>query len=482
MSFRSVAREPGPAPAGVRTAMQAPSYRILIAVVGGLHQGAAFVGNADQSVVVGSSPGCDLVLLDEGVDAQALCLFVREGALAAQILSGGVRRDGIVLERGLCTLDCAQAALQVGGAQLSVELLRRSQAATPSAGGSAAPSKAAAAGSAGSADPVAATHPSQAGPLGRRSLHWWGLGIALALTATGVAALVRSQGQPAASEPGMRSSRSLAHLVDTFNRRGAELEWSWGEGHQPLLRGYVHDGNMRWALEGSLGEAGIDARLELHDVQLMTDALERLARLAGHACRVGYEQRGRFACVLDTEVPGGQDALHALARDIAGVRSWRVQVSGSTPPSSPSPSPSPSPSSTPSMTSPAIVEAAAPASAPSPSPSTSPSAPARSGGSGTPGPSADSLVDSSPSSATRPGRRWPVVWHVAPSDGAWIAYDARGRRWRVGDTLDGARLVTIRPEGVVFLHEGKRIEVGIAGRSTPTAAPSQARAGGAAAP
>ncbi len=381
------------------------SYRVLVSVLEGMHRGAAFIGTIGQSVVIGAETGSDLLLLDEGVPAKALCLFERNGQLAAQILGQGVNLGGNDLPGGLTSFATPQIQLNVGASLLQIELLRRTEHRTASA-----------------APPRAEARK----PALVRVGNWAAIGIACASLAGGLAALgggVNASPHFAQAAP---LTRTLSAVVDGFNARGAELGVARDPEGQPVLRGFVRDSAMREALEIDIAAAGLKAKLQVHDLRQMTESINRLTGLANHACEAKYQGAGRFTCDAGLADETTVARLQSLGSQVPGIAAWDVQA----------------------LPPPAAGRAEAPSAA-------SPTASA-------PVASAEARKPEAP--------RWPSIRHVAVSSAGSFAYDAQGRRLRVGDSIDGAKLTAIRFDAVEFQRDGKRIEVSVRPMTSPARA------------
>jgi hypothetical protein len=281
-------------------------YRLLISVQRGVHAGAAFVGTPGQTVAIGPTPDCDLVLADDGVPAEPLGLAERQGLLVAEVRGAGVRHEGMPLAAGRVAFDEPTVVLQLGGAELRVELLRRSP--RPRAPAPAAPRR-----------PWV--------PVGIA-----GVAVAALLAAGGAAVNATVQRHDLQKD---QAGRTLQAVVEAFNTRGAEL--TAVAGMYPLVQGRVADAAMRRDLERELHGASLRPELQVHDVQQMADSLERLARLAGAPCTPRHAGAGRFAC--DTEAPDAAAAarLHVLVAQVPGVEALEVPVRAAPPEPAPMP-------------------------------------------------------------------------------------------------------------------------------------------------
>ncbi len=67
-----------------------------------------------------------------------------------------------------------------------------------------------------------------------------------------------------------------------------------------------------------------------------------------------------------------------------------------------------------------------------------------------------------PQPAVAPARpKLPVIRHVAIGERESFAYDGNGRKLRVGDSVDGVKVIGIRFEGVEFMRDKQRYQVGV---------------------
>jgi hypothetical protein len=282
------------------------SYRVLVSIKEGLHRGTAFVAPSSQGVLLGSSTDCDLVLMDEGVPARALSFFEQNGCLAAKVLDMGVQSAGIALPLGTEVFNEPSAMVRIGGAELRVELLRRSvRQPLPQSAASSAPLE---------KKPWLAT--------GR---HWVGVTlVGLFMAATfGVVASAMNGSM-------MRNTRQSIHtlgdVLKPFNAQGAQLVAAKEADERSVVRGLVVDAAMRDKLEQSIRTSDLKAELQLHDVQQMSESLTRLARLNNHTCEAHHLGGGRFMCdagVADTSLVA---RLQALPSQVPGVTSLEVHA------------------------------------------------------------------------------------------------------------------------------------------------------------
>lgn len=385
------------------------SYRVLVSVQDGLHRGAAFIAASSESVYLGSSPDCDLVLMDDGVHDKALCLYEQDGFLAANVLTAGVWLAGVELPLGVKVFGEPLARLRVGGAVLRVELLRRTQRETVSMVGAPAGSTA---------------HPYAASP---RSRNWAmlslaGLSIATALAAVGGA--VNASARRGAQQEA--EARTLSSVIESFNALGAQMVVSSELDGVPRVRGLVADFPMREQLERDIRAAGLKADLQLHDVRQMGESLTRLALLTGRKCEARHLGGGRFECDAGMADQRMVSQLSALAQQVPGVVALEVRAR----------EPEPAPQS-------AAVAAV-----------------------GVPEASAGT-VPVPGSVVARP--KLPVIRHLAIGEHESVAYDGNGRRLRVGDSVDGAKVVNIRFEGVEFARDKQRYHVAVTPMLTTSA-------------
>lgn len=298
------------------------SYRVLVSVQGGLHDGSAHVAQPGQAIVVGSDSPCHLVLMDDGVAPQALRLLAMDGQLVVEVLDHGVALQTVTPERpagalalGPHRLGLPQVLLRVGRATLQVELLRRTrrlptdrlpgEAGAPWAG------------------PGLGQPGSRAGHGGGRpwlSFTLAGLSLAALLAAAGgaVNATGPAQGSAAVVSPGA--------VIAAFNARGAQLVQVLEDGAPPAVRGLVSDAAMRLELEQALRAARPAPALQVHDLKQMAESLTRLARLGGYTCGVRHLGDARFACDMPVPDEAAAARLQALVVSVPGVQSLAVTV------------------------------------------------------------------------------------------------------------------------------------------------------------
>jgi hypothetical protein len=363
-----------------------------------VHSGAAFVAEANQSVLVGNSPACDLVLMDTGVKAQSLRLFEQNGALVAEVSDTAILHDGGVLATGLKAFSQRHARLRVGSADIDVELLSVPQR-RPSRPEGDARRRA-------NASAFTKQKPQRS----------W---VSFTLVVASIAAVLGVVGGAVNASSGLHyrpieASRSVGSVVDAFNARGAQIEVAADAEKKALLRGTVTDAAMRRELERELTASGLNPGLQLHEVQQMAESLTRLARLTGYVCETRHLGEGRFAC--DAEVPDAQavDRLSALAAQVPGVQSLAA---------------------TPRQIDPPVVE---------------------------PEPVAPPVAVAPPPPPVRPSVPFPVISHVLIGDSRSMAIDADGRTLRVGDQVEGAKVVAIRFDSVELEFGRQRYKVGVA--------------------
>jgi hypothetical protein len=282
-------------------AMSAPSvevsYRVLVSVQDGLHRGAAFIAPSADGVLLGHSSECDLVLMDDGVADRALRFFESNGRLTARVFGPGVLFDGLALPLSTKVFDAPTAVIRIGGAEVRVELLRRSV-----------------------RQPVAAAIPlptkkSWITPVRR---NWVGATL-VGLLMAGTFGVVASAVSSSALRSNQQAARTLGDVVQPFNAQGAQLAVIKDAEGRPALRGLVLDALMREKLEQDIRGAGLKADLQLHDVQQMAESLTRLARLSNHPCEARHVEAGRFACDAGVADEPLVARLQALANQVPGV-------------------------------------------------------------------------------------------------------------------------------------------------------------------
>jgi hypothetical protein len=369
------------------------SYRVLVSVQDGLHRGAAFIAASSESVYLGSSPDCDLVLMDDGVHEKALCFFEQDGSLAAHVLSPDVWLAGQELPLGIKVFTEPVARLRVGGASLRVELLRRTHREADLVSGVA--------------------QPPAVQKLAPGLRNWAAFTVAGLVVAT-VLAVVGGAVNASARREAQQEVRTLSSVVESFNALGAQLVASNEPGGIPRLKGLVADAPMRERLEAEIRALGMKVDIQLHDARQMAESLTRLALLAGRQCEAKHLGGGRFECDAGVADQRVVSQLAALAQQVPGVVALEVRARA--PERSPEPEPVVA----------APPELAVPAAA---------SAPV----------------------VARP--KLPVIRHVAVGERERFAYDGNGRRLRVGDSVDGAKVMNIRFESVEFMREKQRYQV-----------------------
>lgn len=338
--------------------------------------------------------------MDDGVHDKALCLYEQDGFLAANVLTAGVWLAGVELPLGVKVFGEPLARLRVGGAELGVELLRRTQRESASVAGA----------------PVGSAEQSYAAsPRGRNwaVLTLAGLSIATALAAVGGA--VNASARRGAQQEA--EARTLSSVIESFNALGAQMVVSSELDGIPRVRGLVADPPMRERLERDIRTAGLKADLQLHDVRQMGESLTRLALLADRNCEAHHLGGGRFECDAGVADQRVVSQLSALAQQVPGVVALEVRAR------EPEPTPQPAPVT-------ALVVA----------------------------PEAGARAEPVPAVA-RP--KLPVIRHLAIGEHESFAYDGNGRRLRVGDSVDGAKVVNIRFEGVEFARDKQRYHVAV---------------------
>jgi hypothetical protein len=206
----------------------------------------------------------------------------------------------------------------------------------------------------------------------------------------------------ASSRAALTTSQSLDRLIDAFNAQGAQIVIAERSGGVPVLRGLVADDPMRERLEREVLAARLQVEFQLHDVRRMGESLDRLALLAGHACEARHVAEGRFECDAGVAAPEVVQRLRALAQQVPGVVAFDVR-------------------------------AQAPEAAKPPEP----------------------MVVQTPT-VESPSAPWPQIRHVALGTNGSFAIDAQGRTLRVGDDVDGARVLRIRFDEVDFSRSGQR--------------------------
>ena len=373
------------------------SFRLLVSVQDGVHRGAAFIAESSQSVHLGASPDCDLVLLDDGIHGKPLRFYEQDGRLVADVLAPGVYAAGVELPTGIKIFDEPAARLRLGGAKVQVELLRRTRRRSASASAS-----------------VDSAVRSRAAS--RQSRNWatltlGGLSIATALAVVGGAV------NATAHRNAQQEVRTLNNVIEFFNSHGAQMVVSIEPGGTSRVQGLVADAPMRGLLERDIRAAGLKADLQVFDVRQMGESLTRLALLMGKSCEARHLGGARFEC--DAGVAGKEvvSQLSALAQQVPGVVALEVRALEPEL----------------ALQLPLLAKA--------------------------------SLAE--PASSTAPApmvafNKLPTIRHVAIGAGSSFAYDASGRRLQVGDSVDGASVVSIRFDGVEFARDKQRYHVAVA--------------------
>jgi hypothetical protein len=173
-----------------------------------------------------------------------------------------------------------------------------------------------------------------------------------------------------------------------------------------VLRGLIADDPMRERIEREVLAAGLQVEFQLHDVRRMGESLKRLALLAGHPCDARHVADGRFECDAGVAAPEVAQRLRALAEQVPGVVAFEVRARA---PEVPVPAKPPEP----------VVVKAPPPPEPPPAP-------------------------------------WPQIRHVVLGTSGSFVIDTQGRKLRVGDNVDGARVQQIRFDAVDFIRAGQR--------------------------
>jgi hypothetical protein len=280
------------------------SDRMLVSVLEGLHRGAAFIASTSEDVYLGSSLDCDLVLMDEGVPDQALCLSEQDGLLVAQVLTAGVKVAGVELPLGVKAFGVASVRLQIGAASLSVELLQRA----PCIRGAQPP---------GAASKTAASSKSR----NWSGLTLAGLSVAMVMTLAVVGGAVNASASLAARE----EKPTLQGLIESFNALGGQMVLSERDGIASV-RGLVTDASMRQRLEHEIHAFGLEVNLQLHDVRQMAESLTRLALLADRSCEARHLSAGRFECDAGQADEQTVSQLRSLAQQVPGVVALEVRT------------------------------------------------------------------------------------------------------------------------------------------------------------
>lgn len=376
--------------------------RLRITVQQGLHQGASCVLPASGRVRLGSSADNDVVLLDDGVAGEALCMFERDGALAIDVLAPGASAGGDGLPLGTRVFGQRNVQLKVGDAVVQVALLGR--AANELTAWPAAEALASAA----------------AGAASGRQSNWAALTLA-ALSVAGALAVVGGAVNASARHGVPHDGRTLQAVVESFNGRGAQIEIDTELGGTPRLRGLVLDAPMRERLEHDMHAAGLRAQLQLHDARQMAESLTRLALLADRRCDARHLGGGRFECDAGIADSAALMRLRALGQQVPGVVAFEVRAQP-----------------------PAQSNAALPLVI-------------------MPEPKAQPLHARAPVAPAVPASHpaLPVIRHVAVGARESFAYDRLGHRLRVGDSVGGAKVLRIRFEGVEFVRDQQRYMVAV---------------------
>lgn len=306
------------------------SYRVLVSVQGGLHDGSAHVAQPGHAIVVGSDGPCQLVLMDDGVAPQALRLLEMEGQLVLEVLDHGVslltatpERAAGALALGPHRLGLPQVLLHVGRATLQVELLRRTRR-LPS---DRPPGDLAGAGAPWAQPPQARRRTGGRAAPGRPWLSFTlaGLSLAALLAVAGGAVNATAPAAPGSAAAGPAALPAGA-VIAAFNARGAQLVQVHEDGLAPAVRGLVSDGAMRLELEQALRSARPLLALQVHDLKQMAESLTRLARLGGYTCGVRHLGEARFACEVPVPDEAAAARLQALVASVPGVQSLAVTV------------------------------------------------------------------------------------------------------------------------------------------------------------
>jgi hypothetical protein len=172
-----------------------------------------------------------------------------------------------------------------------------------------------------------------------------------------------------------------------------------------VLLGLIADDPMREQLESEVLAAGLRVEYQLHDVRRMGESLKRLASLAGHPCDARHVAEGRFECDAGVAPPEVVQQLRALAEQVPGVAAFDVQARA--------------PKAVAKAPEPVAVQAPPPAPPPAPVP-------------------------------------WPQIRHVVLGENGSFVIDGQGNKLRVGDSVDGARVLQIRFDAVDFVRAGQR--------------------------
>ena len=246
-----------------------------------------------------------------------------------------------------------------------------------------------------------------------------GLSIAAALAVVGGAV-------NASAQRGLQQeARTLSSVIDSFNSLGAQMVISNELGGIPRVQGLVVDAPMRGRLEHDIRAAGLNADLQLHDVRQMGESLTRLALLMGKSCEARHLGGGRFECDVGVSDQKVVSQLSALVQQVPGAVALKVNA------------PEPAPLAT--VVLPPAISAAV-----------------------------------STTVVVLP--KLPVIRHVAIGALESFAYDSSGRRMRAGDSVDGAKVVKIRFDGVDFTRDKLRYHVAVATMATSASSPATDRA------
>jgi len=210
----------------------------------------------------------------------------------------------------------------------------------------------------------------------------------------------------ASSRVALATSQSLDRLVDSFNAQGAQIVIVQRSGGTRVLRGLIADDLMRERIEREVLAAGLQVEFQLHDVRRMGESLKRLALLAGHPCDARHVADGRFECDAGVAAPEVAQRLRALAEQVPGVVAFDVRARAR--------------------------EVPVPAKPPEP------------------------VVVKAPPPPEPPPAPWPQIRHVVLGASGSFVIDTQGRKLRVGDNVDGARVQQIRFDAVDFVRAGLR--------------------------
>jgi hypothetical protein len=376
----------------VQSEVRSDVFRVCVSVEQGLHRGASLTSEPSTRIRLGSACQCDLVLLDEGVAAEALCFFEQDGLLCADVLAEGVFYNGEALAMGVKVFDAPLPLLRAGDAELRVELLRSSTQLAAARG----------------RVPAIAIAPV------KRS---WA-----ALTMTGVVlvttlAVVGGAVNASSHQAGRQDLRTLSEVIQPFNNRGGHVAVLNEFDGQPQVRGLVTDALAREQLEHQIRALGIKADVQVHDVQQIAESLSRLARLIDHPCEAHHLGAGRFECDAGVADQSTVARLQALVAQVPGAVALEVNARAPAPAFAALPELKMVP--VPALTLPPKIELA----------------------------------------ALSPSLKLPVIKHIAVGERESFAYDSAGRRLRVGDTMDGAKIVQIRFDGVELLRGKQRYTI-----------------------